>query len=186
VALCGRAVLLLGESGAGKSTCAAFLCASADAELLADDVAEIDLVAGGPLVRPVEADNWLFGDSAAVVGASAPEDVKAPVVAPRAAQAAVPLGAVVVLEFDDAAPAPRVEPIRGQAAFAAVNAAYVRFAIDDVEVHLRDLDAIARIVAASAVVRLSRPRSLDALADTAALLCELASRVSAAACQEGT
>jgi hypothetical protein len=68
----------------------------------------------------------------------------------------------VALVFEDA-DRPSMTAVRGEEAFATLNAAYVRFILDDMNVHLRDLSLMSQIAAAVPVVRLARPRSLDSL-----------------------
>ncbi len=161
VAIDARAVLFLGESGAGKSTCAAHVCGRLAAELLADDTVELEVDGGRLWVAPTERDCWLLRDAAEALGYVRLDDWKAPVPASRAAERAVGLGAIVVLAFEDDLRSPTLSPLRGVDAFSAINDSYVRFVFDDPAVALRDLDAITDVVAAVPVVRLTRSRSLS-------------------------
>ncbi len=176
VTLNGRAFLFLGDSGAGKSTFAASLCAYCDTELLADDLASIDLLPPPARVAPHEGSHWLIADSAAALGHAPVAGTKGPVPAARPAVIAAPLAAMFVLAFGDSEDVSATS-VRGHAAFAAVNEAFVRLVVDDPTVHLRDLDAIALIVASAPMVTLARPRSLKALGAVARSFPALASRV---------
>ncbi len=169
VAVRGRALAFLGESGAGKSTCAASLCRRPEAELLADDLAHIGVAHGDVTVEPSEKEHWLFADSAAATGRAGHAAGKGGLMATRVATGSCPLDAIVELAFGEVA-APVLTPVRGEAAFEALNAAYVRFILDDARVHLRDLEWLAVIVASVPVVRLTRPRSFDALDRTVSTL----------------
>ena len=172
VVIAGRAIVFLGESGTGKSTCAADLCGRLGAELLADDTVEIDAAppgAGGFLVAASEASHWLLRDSAEALGHGPQERWKQPVEAARPARAAVPLGAIVALSFGPDGSAPAISALRGLEAFTVINQSYVRFVFDEPDVAARDLDAIADLVATVPIVTLARAPSLTsaALARTA-------------------
>ncbi len=176
VAYDGRAFVFLGESGAGKSTCAAALCRRSRAELLADDLTEIEFVQGKPAVAPTDGEHWLFSDSAEALG-HAPATVRKDLVpAARVSAGVCPLAAVIALTFSEV-DVPVATPVRGEEAFATVNAGYARFIVDDASVHLRDLEHMATIVAAVPVLRFARPRSLAGLADTTSVLESLLARV---------
>jgi len=145
--------------------------------LLADDLAELEAVDGALVVAPTDGGgHWLLQDSAQALGHPAPRSRKERITAPSLARAGAPLAAVVALAFADIE-TPIVSPIRGEAAFTVINEAYVRFVVDDVAVHLRDLELISTLVAAVPVVRLTRPRSLRALESTSGALEQFASRV---------
>jgi hypothetical protein len=171
VALGGRALVFIGASGDGKSTCAADLCARHGASLLADDLTEIDVAEAPPVVLPTEDSHWLLADSAVTLGFAEPRRRKDPLRSARPATGPVPLGAVIALSFADGAPA--LTPLVGKDAFAALTAVYVRFVVDDMAVHLRDLDLMARLVAAAPTLTLVRPRSFGSLGATADLLARL-------------
>ena len=170
VALHGRAIVFLGASGAGKSTTAAAVCEILQGELLADDLTEVDAEETNFVVNPSDDVHWLLGDSAAALGHATVGDQKESLAAARVAREPFTLAAIYVLAFgaDDSAPA--LEVLRGEAAFEAVNAAYVRFVVDDASVHLRDLDSLARLAAAAPIYRLLRPRSFQRIRETTALL----------------
>jgi hypothetical protein len=176
VGLGGTAVCFLGDSGAGKSTCAADLCARLGAELLADDLTEIDVVEGKLLVCPSERWHWLLGDSAGALGYPPAPDKEARL-ARRVGTEPVPLAALVSLAFGDGGAAPALTPLRGAGAFLAINAAYSRFVIDDPATIQGDLHRIADLVAEVPMFTLTRPRSFADLPRVATLVCELVERL---------
>jgi hypothetical protein len=169
----GSAIAFLGPSGSGKSTAAAHACAHLGARLLADDLVAIDVGDGAAYVSSSEAAHWLLPDSRSALGFLLGDtEAKVPVAArPERRQSGVsaPLKALITLEFDDEAE-PSTEPIVGTDAFEALNAGYVRFAIDDPVIALGDLDQIARLSAQVPVFRLVRPRSFDRLEALARVL----------------
>jgi hypothetical protein len=168
VAIDDRAMLFLGDSGAGKSTMAAFCCLKGGASLLADDLAEIEVVDGNLRVNPTDDGHWLRDDTAIALGRPRRCDAaKERVAAPRASPEPVRLAAIVALTFAEVE-RPTVSPVRGEEAFAVLNAGYVRFIVDDAQVHLRDLEIMSMIAAAVPVVRLARSRSLAAVELTVA------------------
>jgi len=185
VALAGRAVVFLGESGAGKSTCAADLCGRLDAELLADDTVEVETDRGTLVVRPSEASHWLLRDAAEALGHARPEGWKGPVDAVHVATHALPIAALISLTFGPEGLPPALTPLRGLAAFAAINTSFVRFVFDDPAVAVRDLDAIAALVAAVPMMTLVRPRSLTMLDRTAALLADFVPKLADATAPGG-
>jgi hypothetical protein len=168
VAIEGVALVFLGDSGAGKSTLAASLCTDGAADLLADDLAEIEREHDCHVVRPSESAHWLLCDSAEALGYGSHSARKQKIVAHVPASPAR-LGAVVQLSFD-ACDSPSLSPLRGSAAFAGVSAAYVRFAVDDARVSQRDLHVIANLLASVPAFTLHRARSLRELSPTGALL----------------
>jgi hypothetical protein len=169
------AVCFLGGSGAGKSTCAADLCARLGAELLADDLTEIELVEGKLLVAPSERWHWLLGDSAGALGYGTASRKEARL-AMRVGTVPVPLAALVSLAFGDDGASPALAPLRGAAAFLAINSAYSRFVVDDPATIQGDLHRIADLVAAVPMFTLTRPRSFADLPCVAALVGELVER----------
>jgi hypothetical protein len=181
IRLGGRAIVFLGESGAGKSTCTAHLCKSLGAELLADDSVDIETAAGEHVVAPTQRAHWLRRDSAEALGHAPMARWKTSVDAPRAAAAPAVLGALVRLAFGADGSPPELARLEGALAFTAVNASFVRFVFDDPAVETRDLDAIANLVAAAPVFTLTRPRSFAMLGASAALVAELAASAGSSA-----
>jgi hypothetical protein len=177
VSLADRGIVFLGDSGAGKSTCAADLCGRLGAELLADDMVEIEVEDGRHRVASTEQAHWLLRDSAEALGHPVADRWKTPVEAARPAAKDVPLAALVALAFGPDGSTPELTPLLGTEAFGAINAAYVRFLFDDPTVESRDLHAIADLVAAVPVLTLARPRSLAALDRTASLVNDFVRRL---------
>jgi hypothetical protein len=173
VAMGGNALLFLGESGAGKSTCAADLCARVGGQLLADDLAEIEILRDRVIVTPTAHHHWLLADSAFALGHPTPRRSKDAVLAARVAAAPCRVAGIIVLAFGHEA-SPVMAAVRGQSAFSAINAAYARFVVDDAGSQLRDLDFIGKIAASVPVYTLTRPRSFAALGEAAELIIRLA------------
>jgi hypothetical protein len=185
VSVGGRALAFLGESGAGKSTCAADLCRRLGAELLADDTVELEPTRAGYDVGATETSHWLAADVTAEFGLVPADLRKGPTPARRVARASTPLAGVLVLDFIDEASSPKVTPLRGHGAFEALSASFVRFLLDDPTVTLRDLDTLARIVASVPVFLFSRPRRLAALDRSAAAIAELSDRLACSSEEKG-
>ena len=170
----GRALAFLGESGVGKSTCAADICMRTGASLLADDIAEIEENDGRFVVRVSESAHWLLPDAQKQLGfADLPPSVKSRVPARRIAMSAMPLGGIVTLAFSDELARPVLTPVYGHGAFLAVSSSYVRFVLDDQTVWQRDLETIGRLVATTPVYALLRPRAFEQLPQASELLAPL-------------
>jgi len=110
VSVAGRAVVIVGPKGAGKSTLAAALCERGHA-VLTDDVVAFDLAdAAAPRVEIGPANTNLWPDSAIATGcdlsALAPICAEYPKLAGRVSTTRpnepVPLGAIIILANDDA------------------------------------------------------------------------------------
>jgi hypothetical protein len=169
VALDGAGVLLVGDSGAGKSSLAAALCSHHGADFIADDIAGI--VLGPPRVVRLETHHWLLPQSRAVLGLGTAEAAaKEPSTPARLAVEPARLVAIVLLDFDDRASAAALTPRTGRAVFAALNGAAIRFVVDEPGVALHDFDQIASLAAEVPSFRLSRPRSAGGLLGDAALV----------------
>lgn len=182
VAVGGRAMILLGRSGQGKSTLAASLCARAGATLFSDDAVALD---PGPspgtyVLSPVERNHWLDAPARQALraaqslpgGGDVGED-KRPVAAPQVGSASAPLVAIVDLAFGDDE-TPRLTAVgRGIDAIAALVPQAVRFVVDEPELQRRELEALAELVERVPVYRLVRPRRLDLLEQAHPLLLDL-------------
>jgi len=101
----GRAVIVSGDSGRGKSTIATALC-QAGGKLLADDLAVVRVAGGVPYVEPTSSRTWLVREVAAQMaeGGAVDELRRVHKVAVRGAgiepaRDAVPLGAIYLLGF---------------------------------------------------------------------------------------
>ena len=166
----GRAVVLLGEKGAGKSTTAAALLARGHALLTDDLVALAERPGGGsdglPAVAPGPTQMKLWPESAEAFGLG--DEVrpfmdglaKGVWLGARAAPAPVPVGLVCVLAWGGAV---EVVPLEGAAAFGGVFAhAYApRFLGAAAAGTL--LGPCVRFIEAVRVVRLVRPETLDSV-----------------------
>jgi hypothetical protein len=152
------AVMLVGESGAGKSTVAHDLCEHHGAALLADDVAAVIVGGREVSVEPSEPVVWL-------APASGPPDRRVPSKEPRATRAAsarAPLAMCVFLEFEESTGI-RSRRLGGTAGFQRLLDGVIRF-VPSPEQWRRELDAIARIVEQSPLVELIRGRTTPAAA----------------------
>jgi hypothetical protein len=175
VALNGRAVVLLGRSGQGKSTLAAALCAAGGA-LLADDAAALDpSPAGGWIVTPCEVDHWLDGGARAALGLPASTghtgQGKAPVPTIRPASGAVPVVAFVELAYGGDRPV--LVRQNGIAAVGSLVPQVARFVLDDPERQRRELDRLHRIVESVPCLRLERPTGFSHLKCTVDCMMDL-------------
>ena len=168
----GRAVVLLGEKGAGKSTTAASLLARGH-RLLADDLVAIDtgsLESGAPVVLPGPTQMKLWPEAAAAAGLEV--DLvpffdglakgiwaDAPV-----ASSPTPLGTVAVLEWG----ASVTTPLGGVPAFGAVFAHVYAPRFVGAAASAALVGPASALAQAASVVRMGRPRQLDALGELAA------------------
>ena len=186
VARGSRAVVLLGRSGDGKSTLAAWLCTRRGAALLADDATAIDEIAVPMpvshgqgvvprwVVLPAEGDHWLDEAARFAVGLDLPAHAngvrgKAPVAAARSDSGAAALHGFVALVFSDV-PAPRCTRLRDVDAIATLVPQTVRFVLDDPAAQRRELDRLAALVETVPVYQLERSRDLAQLDATGALV----------------
>ncbi|WP_394837835.1 hypothetical protein LVJ94_13065 [Pendulispora rubella] len=161
----GIAIACVGESHAGKSTAAAELVANHGAELVSDDTLAIVLRDGYAGVVPTESVSWLLPESRRALGFDAHDAAtKVPVEPARAAQGEVPLGALVMLAFDDDIDAPELRRLRGHDALGRLVPSVVRFILDEPERHRRELEQLARLVSCVPVYELARPYRIEQLA----------------------
>lgn len=170
----GRAILLLGDADCGKSTTAAKLCFSHGFALLADDIAFLDESAAGFSVVPSEAVHWLCADAAGYFGASQGDHLKTALPAKQPATSTAALSVTVKLVFDERIRHPTASRLGGESAFLALGRGMMRFALDDRDVDLRDLELLAKMYSAAPMYELRRRRSLEALTDTIEVLLALA------------
>lgn len=167
VVIGGRALLITGRSGAGKSTLAAWLVERGGASMLSDDLSPIANEHGW-VACPFESTSWLDAEaSACVTGTTSEWEGKQPVIAPRIAANEAPLAGIVDLAFADA---PRLMPIGGVEALAALLPQTVRFIIDEPERQRRELDALLALATNVPVMRLERPRDFNGFPAVRALI----------------
>jgi hypothetical protein len=161
VAIGSRAVLMLGESGAGKSTAAAGLCFHHGGRLLADDAALLEEDARGFRVVPSESHHYLTLQAGEALGVPRPpalqEDAsKTAVTAERTATEGYPLALVVWLQFIDALEEPLCESLTGVDAAIRVLGSMFRFDIVD---RRQELDRVMRLYEQATFIEVSRPHS---------------------------
>jgi hypothetical protein len=161
----GRAVVLLGEKGAGKSTTAAALLARGHALVTDDLVALAEPPGGGaPLIAPGPAQMKLWPEAAEAVGVGgetrpfAEGFAKGVWLGARLAALPAPVGLVCTLAWGDRL---GLTPIAGAAAFGGVfgHAYAPRFLGAGAAAVL--VEPVARFVGAVSVRRLVRPKELD-------------------------
>lgn len=168
----GRAVVLVGHKGAGKSTTAAALVARGHG-LLTDDLVALADVDGRPHVLPGPTQMKLWTASAEALGLA---DAVAPFMTgldkgvwhgARPAEGAAPLACVGVLDWDDAL---TLAPLDGTKAFGDVFAhAYApRFLGAATAAGL--MGACSALVRSVPVLRVARPRDLGAVDALAAAI----------------
>jgi hypothetical protein len=179
----GRAILFLGESGAGKSS-TAIGCALVGATLLGDDFALISLDVDPPTVAPANVGVRLWEEIAAAVS---PDDPGAPVaeftskvrIFPSAARSRAvtdpqPIGALVFLGPRlPAATEPLLETISSAEAFMRLLEGSYRVTVSDPEDRLRAMDQAARLVNSVPSVRLRMPENVDDLSSSCERVLEL-------------
>jgi hypothetical protein len=174
----GRAVLLVGPAGAGKSTTAAAFAAAGDA-VLADDVVALRLVDGIAMAYPSyrllrlwdESERMVFGTSQQLPRITPSWDKRGlPLGADYAFRAEpAPLGAIFVLAERSAEPrAPYAEPMGGADGLMALVAnTYANYLLDDAmrAEEMRSLGAMMRGRRVLRLVPHADPVRLDALLD---------------------
>ena len=168
----GRAVVLLGEKGAGKSTTAATLLARGH-RLLADDLVAVDarsLEAGAPVVLPGPTQMKLWPEAAIAAGLDVDlvpffDGLAKGIWADAPfAPSPTPLGTVAILEWGDAV----TTPLDGVAAFGAVFAHVYAPRFVGAAASAALVGPASALALAASVVQLGRPRQLDALGELAA------------------
>ena len=152
-----RGLLVIGASGAGKSTTAAVLCAEG-ARLIADDTTVGVLEGDAVFLQPLEAEHWLDEPSRRALGQPIDAPGKRPVAAQRS-DAPVRLHSVVLVEPRES-PAVESTQLRGLAAAGALLESALRLPLD-AERSKRDLDTLARIARRVPVHRVLRPREFS-------------------------
>jgi len=178
----GRAILFLGESGAGKSS-TAIGCSLVGATLLGDDFALISLDADPPAVTPANVGVRLWEE---MVGAISPDEPGVPVAeftskmrvfpspAIRAVTDPLPIGALVFLGPRlPAASEPLLENISSAKAFVHLLESSYRVTVADHEDRLRAMDQAARLVNSVPSVRLRMPENVDDLSASCATVLKL-------------
>lgn len=179
VGLPSGSVVLVGDSGAGKSTTAMALVERHGGTFLADDIVPIDWDEGAPLVSPVDDSFWLAADASAWFGVPTTSREKRDR-APRArAVAPERLRAIVELVFDEKLAGPDLREVRGRDVFTILSSAHVCYSIGGDEEALRNFAVRARLAEATRVFQLRRPRTFETLMRSTLLLKERLSRLGA-------
>jgi hypothetical protein len=163
VARDGLAIACVGPSGAGKSTMAAELCRRDGWELVADDIAPVELVGSQIQVLPREKEHWLDESSLDALNVqNAPEWVgdKCPILAPRVASAPSRLVAIIVLAFGADATEAGYSRLRGHAALAPLVPCLARFVLDEPAVQAQEFSQLSAMCAHVPIFELLRPRRL--------------------------
>jgi hypothetical protein len=172
VSLGDGAVVFLGDCNAGKSTTAMALVERHGGGFLADDVVPIDWHGNAPVVCPVDDSFWLAGDASSWFGMKATAAHKCPYPPRERAAAAERLRVIVHLIFDESVGRPQLRPVTGDDAFIVLSEGHVCYSTGADEDALRNLASRARLAQATAIYRLRRSRSLDALGPAIQLLQE--------------
>jgi hypothetical protein len=168
VAVDGRALLVVGASGAGKSTTAGDLCLRHGARLLADDIAMLDIGAEGVRVRPTERHHSLTAESLKLLGVGkprrapdgvgrsrAPRGRKVMLREARSRRASYPVALIAVLRADGRRREPLVRPLSGASAARALLPSILRF--DFRAERRRELDQVFAMYEKCRVVEVVRP-----------------------------
>lgn len=160
VSLGSRAVAMLGESGAGKSTAAAQLCALHGARLLSDDVAMLKRSRSAVLVSPSEEAHWLTSVSLKAMGINRTVTrgklgQKSLFRTPHIAKRACRLGLLVWLAFDDSVAPSRIRPLAGIEAAQRLLGSIFRF---DLANRRHELDQVNQMHESVPFVEICRTR----------------------------
>jgi hypothetical protein len=188
----GRAIVCAGNSGSGKSTTIAELCARPGWSLLSDDVALVDSIGRFPEIAPAEHLHWLLQDSRGELGISTEEAPPAhhqlrpgvvstwskwPIAPARVADRPAQCSAICSLVFDDDASGPSLRRLHGWDAASRLLVSCIRFALDDAAAHRRELDQVIAVLERVPVYELRRPRRLQQLRAAGDLVESLANDV---------
>jgi hypothetical protein len=172
VQLASDVIVLVGDSGAGKSTTAMALVEEEGAAFLADDIVPVDWHGSLPVVPPMSDTFWLAKDASAWFGLQPPDAEKLSHPPRRRATKPERLSAIVHLTFDDSIEGVAIDPVGGQDKFLILSHAHVCYPTSEEGEPLRNLAARARLAASAPLYRLRRRRSLAALALTGRALAD--------------
>jgi len=157
-----RAVLILGDSGAGKSTAAAELCLRYGGKLLADDAACLRMTRGSAYVQRTERLHFLSDESCVGLRLSSsrrvPNAAKQLIPAVRAASRSCRLGLVAFLRFDDSVAETTCRAVHGYEAVLLLLRSVLRFDVEDKVARQRELDQLVLICEQSSVIEIVRRR----------------------------
>lgn len=164
VGLGSRGVLLLGKSGAGKSTAAASLCLRHGGRLLADDAALLRERAGVIELAPSEGAHYLSREAGQALGiwsehGGPPGTWKESVPAPACATDSCPVALVVSLELDAGSSAVVCRRLTGASAVLRMLGSMFRFNPSDAAARRRELDRVMRLYEQATFVEARRSRA---------------------------
>jgi hypothetical protein len=182
-----RAILFLGESGAGKSS-TAIGCALAGATLLGDDFARISLDVDPPAVAPANVGVRLWEKMVAAISLDEPSVAVAEYTSKRrvfpsdasstAVTDSVAIGALVFLGPRlPSATEPLLETISAAQAFMLLLEGSYRLTVAAPEERLRVMDQAAHLVNSVPSVRLQMPENVDDLRSSCVRVLELIQEV---------
>lgn len=173
VAFGDRALVMLGDSGHGKSTLAAALCA-AGGELLSDDAVAIDLAETETVVHATECDHWLDAAACDALGLmNRARNDKAPIPALAVRRGPVSVAGLIALIWRDDQDSVVLSPARDANALARVLPNIVRLVVDEPALQRAELDGLHRVLESVPVFVLARPRRFDLLPAAVDLLVRL-------------
>ncbi|CAN5212045.1 hypothetical protein BH09MYX1_BH09MYX1_53820 [soil metagenome] len=172
IAVRGEGHLFIGESGAGKSTLAATLVQSYGADLLADDMAFVDLVDERFRITPGEREHWLHRPASGLGPATASSNLnkKVPIEARSVAAQPVVLAAICEVVVDQTIAVPTLTALKGVDAMLATSKALFLLSPHVPHEVCRHLDAVAGLVHSVPLCRLRRPWAGDSTAVAEAYL----------------
>lgn len=165
ICLEGAGILVLGASGAGKSTTAAAMCSALHASLLSDDTALLQEVGGALMLLPTESAHYLSTDSARALGltfreGSSPRPgMKAAADPTHVASHGYAVRRVLWLEWDDSIRSVKSRRLSGSEAATRVLGSMFRFDFANEHARRRELDYVAKLCEQAPVMELRRPRT---------------------------
>ncbi len=160
-----RAVVCVGQSGAGKSSLVAEACRRPGIALVGDDTAALTLDGSHVIVSPTEDFSWLTGEALRRAGSDADPSLKVSVPTERRAVGSARIVAIVQLEFSDEAHAPTLRSLPGVEAFESLSRSLFRFVLDEPQTQLDDFERLERIARSIRIHELRRPRSMTMMSD---------------------
>ena len=181
----GEGLLVLGESGAGKSTTAAALVRDRGHSLLADDIAWIDFEGDRAVIAPTEDHSYLSFAATSALGLTKVDDhvywddaTKCGVPSRVAARAA-PLGAIAIVAWSSDASmsmSMSTEKLSVLDAMRDILPHVSRCGITTPRARLAELDDLSRLLGSVFVYRVRRPKRFEALPEYLDTLTQLTPR----------
>ncbi len=164
VAIGTKAVVIVGDSGAGKSMCACELSHHHGGKLLADDAALVVVRRNVARVEPTETDHCLWPDGSRKLGLQHKSTYNEKVfVRPgKRARSGARLELVVALRFDDSLTTSAQRPLSGMAAASAILGSMFR--VKEGSFEARRLDLVQRLHESVPFVEIARPHTRPSVA----------------------